>query len=131
LVTLGIADIVMRQRVLPATDQKLFDISALCEAPFMLCTAGCFFGGFMVLYVPFLNSGSILGCVFPNVPSYRIGTLNTLIPCTLARGVIALYMSVDETGGLLVFATRNLDGLFFSGSFVSLRFEGIIFLNQM
>jgi hypothetical protein len=33
---------------------------------------------------------------------FFFGTLNTLIPFTLACGVIALWMSVDETGGLLV-----------------------------
>jgi predicted MFS family arabinose efflux permease len=151
LLTLSITNLVMRQRVLPATRRKLFDVSALREAPFMLCTAGLFFG-FMALYVPFfyitpfahfkagagatlafffvpiLNASSVLGRVFPNALADRIGTLNTLIPCTLACSIGALsWMAVDDAGDLLVFAI--LYG-FFSGAFVSLAPTTIVSLSD-
>lgn len=141
----------MRQRVLPTTRRKLFDISALREAPFMLCTAGLFFG-FMALYVPFfyigafahsktgagvtlafyfvpiLNASSVFGRIFPNALADRIGTLNTLIPCTLACGIVALsWMMADDNGDLLTFAM--LYG-FFSGSFVSLAPTTIVSLSD-
>ena len=151
LVTLGIANLVTRQRVLPATRRKLFDVSALREVPFVLCTAGLFFG-FMGLYVPFfyitpyahfktganatlafyfvpiLNAGSVFGRVFPNALADRIGTLNTLVPCTFACGLVAFsWMAVDDTGDLFVFAI--LYG-FFSGSFVSLPPTTIVSLSS-
>lgn len=151
LATLSVTNLVMRQRVLPATRRKLFDVSALREAPFMLCTAGLFFG-FMALYVPFfyitpfahiktgagpslafyfvpiLNASSVFGRIFPNALADRIGTLNTLIPCTLACGTVALsWMAVDGTGDLLIFAI--LYG-FFSGSFVSLPPTTIVSLSD-
>ena len=141
----------MRQRVLPATRRKLFDVSALREAPFMLCTAGLFFG-FMALYVPFfyitpfarlkagagatlafyfvpiLNASSIFGRIFPNALADRIGTLNTLIPCTFACGIVALsWILVDDTVDILVFAI--LYG-FFSGSYVSLAPTTIVSLSD-
>jgi predicted MFS family arabinose efflux permease len=151
LLTLSFTNLVVRQRVLPATRRKLFDVSALREAPFVLCTAGLFFG-FMALYVPFfyitpfahskagagatlafffvpvLNASSVLGRIFPNALADRIGTLNTLIPCTLACGIVALaWMAVDDIGDLLVFAI--LYG-FFSGAFVSLAPTTIISLSD-
>ncbi|KAH9992527.1 MFS general substrate transporter [Russula compacta] len=141
LVTLGFANLVTRQRVLPTSRRKLFDVSALREAPFMLCTAGFFFG-FLGLYIPFfyitpyalikartgatlafyfvpiLNAGSIVGRLIPNALADRIGALNMLIPCTLACGVLAFtWIAVHENGGLIAFAI--LYG-FFSGAFVSL-----------
>ena len=151
LVTLGITNLVMRQRILPATRRKLFDVSALREVPFLLCTAGLFFG-FLALYIPFfyitpyahfktranatlafyfvpiINAGSIFGRIFPNALADRIGTLNTLVPCTLACGVVAFsWMAVDDTGDLLVFA---ISYGFFSGSFVSLPPTTIISLSS-
>jgi predicted MFS family arabinose efflux permease len=151
LVTLSITNLVMRQRVLPTTHRKLFDVSALREAPFMLCTAGLFFG-FMALYVPFfyiapfshskagagatlafyfvpiLNASSVFGRIFPNALADRIGTLNTLTPCTLACGIVAFsWIAADDTGDLLVFAI--LYG-FFSGSFVSLPPTTIVSLSD-
>ncbi len=141
----------MRQRALPATRRKLFDASALREAPFMLCTAGLFFG-FMALYIPFffitsfshfktgagatlafyfvpiLNASSVFGRIFPNALADHIGTLNTLIPCTLACGMIALsWIAVDGTEDLFVFAIMYG---FFSGSFVSLPPTTIISLSN-
>jgi len=151
LVTLSITNLVMRQRALPATRRKLFDASALREAPFMLCTAGLFFG-FMALYIPFffitsfshfktgagatlafyfvpiLNASSVFGRIFPNALADHIGTLNTLIPCTLACGMIALsWIAVDGTEDLFVFAIMYG---FFSGSFVSLPPTTIISLSN-
>jgi predicted MFS family arabinose efflux permease len=151
LVTLSITNLVMRQRVMPTARRKLFDVSALREAPFMLCTAGLFFG-FMALYVPFfyitpfshskagagatlafyfvpiLNASSVFGRIFPNALADRIGTLNTLTPCTLACGIVALsWIAADDTGDLLVFAI--LYG-FFSGSFVSLPPTTIVSLSD-
>lgn len=141
LVTLGFANLVTRRRVLPTTRRKLLDVSALREAPFMLCTAGFFFG-FLGLYIPFfyitpyaliktragatlafyfvpiLNAGSIVGRLVPNALADRIGALNVLIPCTLACGVLAFtWTAVHENAGLIAFAI--LYG-FFSGAFVSL-----------
>src|SRR6266849_4808771 len=151
LVTLSITNLVLRQRGLPATRRKLFDVSALREAPFILCTAGHFFG-FMALYIPFfyitpfahfkvgmgatlafyfvpiLNASSVFGRIFPNALADRIGTLNTLIPCTLACGIAALsWMLADDTEDLLVFAIMYG---FFSGSFVSLAPTTIVSLSD-
>jgi predicted MFS family arabinose efflux permease len=141
LVTLGFVNVVVRQRILSTTRRKLFDISALREAPFMLCTMGFFFG-FIGLYIPFLyitpyallktsasenlafylvpilNAGSFFGRLVPNALADRIGPFNVLIPCTLACSVLAFgWIAVHSTGGLVAFAI--LYG-FFSGSFVSL-----------
>lgn len=151
LVTLGFTNVVMRQRVLPTARRKLFDVSALREAPFMLCTAGLFFG-FVGLYIPFfyitpyahfktganamlafylvpiLNAGSIFGRLIPNAMADRFGALNMLIPCTLACAVLAFtWTAVHETGGIVVFAI--LYG-FFSGSFVSLPPSAILSLSN-
>ncbi|KAI9456064.1 MFS general substrate transporter [Lactarius psammicola] len=141
LVTLVIANLVTRQRVLPTTRRKLFDVSALREAPFIFCTLGLCFG-FIGLYnpffyitsfalsktgasatlafyfVPILNAASVLGRLAPTALADRVGTLNTIIPCTLICGVLVLaWTAVRSTGTLIAFAL--LYG-FFSGSFVSL-----------
>lgn len=141
LVTLIIANIVSRQRVLPTTRRRLFDVSALREAPFIFCTLGLTFG-FIGLYnpffyitpfalaktganatlafyfVPIINAASIFGRLAPTALADRMGTLNTIIPCTLICGVLTLaWTAVHSTGALLAFAL--LYG-FFSGSFVSL-----------
>jgi len=151
LITLGFSNLVTRQRVLPTTRRKLFDVSSLREPPFMLCTAGFLFG-FMALYIPFfyitpyalsktgagstfafyfvpvLNAGSVFGRILPNALADRIGPFNTLIPCTFACGVLAFaWTGVHETGGLLAFAI--LYG-FFSGSFVSLTPSAIVSLSD-
>lgn len=151
LITLGFTNIVMRQRVLPTARRKLFDVSALREPPFMLCTAGLFFG-FAGLYIPFfyitpyanfktganetlafylvpiLNAGSIFGRLVPNAMADHFGALNMLIPCTLACAVLAFtWTAVDETGGIVAFAI--LYG-FFSGSFVSLPPSAILSLSN-
>lgn len=150
-VTLGFTNIVMRQRVLPATRRKLLDVSALREAPFILCTAGLFFG-FLGLYIPFfyitpyahfktganatlafylvpiLNAGSIFGRLVPNAMADRFGALNILIPCTLVCALLAFtWTTVDEIGGIVAFAI--LYG-FFSGSFVSLPPSTILSLSN-
>jgi predicted MFS family arabinose efflux permease len=150
-VTLSFTNIVMRQRVLPATRRKLFDVSALREAPFILCTAGLFFG-FLGLYIPFfyitpyahfktganatlafylvpiLNAGSIFGRLVPNAMADRFGALNILIPCTLVCALLAFtWTAVDEIGGIVAFAI--LYG-FFSGSFVSLPPSTILSLSN-
>ncbi len=149
--TLGFTNIVMRQRVLPATRRKLFDVSALREAPFILCTAGLFFG-FLGLYIPFfyitpyahfktganatlafylvpiLNAGSIFGRLVPNAMADRFGALNMLIPCALVCAVLAFtWTAVHEVGGIVAFAI--LYG-FFSGSFVSLPPSAILSLSN-
>jgi predicted MFS family arabinose efflux permease len=141
LLTLGFTNVVVRQRVGPTTRRKLFDMSALREAPFILCTAGFFFG-FVGLYIPFfyitpyaafktgagrtlafylvpiINAGSVFGRLVPNALADRIGPFNTLIPCTLACAVLVfIWISMHSTGSLVAFAI--LYG-FFSGSFVSL-----------
>jgi predicted MFS family arabinose efflux permease len=141
LVTLVIANLVTRQRVLPTTRRKLFDISALREVPFIFCTLGLCFG-FIGLYnpffyitpfalsktgasatlafyfVPILNAASVFGRIAPTALADRVGTLNTIIPCTLMCGALLIaWTAVHSTGALIVFAL--LYG-FFSGSFVSL-----------
>ncbi|KAI0247525.1 major facilitator superfamily domain-containing protein [Lactifluus subvellereus] len=140
-VTLAFSNLVVRQRVLPTTRRKLFDISALREVPFILCTAALFFG-FVGIYTPFfyitpyalfetgasrtlafylvpiLNAGSVFGRLVPNAFADRIGAINTLIPSTLACALLGLaWPAVRSTGSLVTFAV--LYG-FFSGSFVSL-----------
>jgi MFS family permease len=141
LVTLVIANIVTRQRVLPTTRRRLFDVSALREVPFIFCTLGLCFG-FIGLYnpffyitpfalsktgasatlafyfVPILNAASVFGRIAPTALADRVGTLNTIIPCTLMCGALLIaWTAVHSTGALIVFAL--LYG-FFSGSFVSL-----------
>lgn len=141
LVTLVIANLVTRQRTVPSTRRKLFDVSALREAPFNLCTLGLCLG-FSGLYnpffyitpfalnktaasatlafyfVPILNAASVFGRLAPTALADRVGTLNTIIPCTLLCGVLMLvWIAVRSTGALLTFA---LFYGFFSGSFVSL-----------
>ena len=141
LVTLVIANIVTRQRVLPTTRRKLFDVSALHEASFIFCTLGLCFG-FMGLYnpffyitpfalsrtgasatlafylVPLLNAASVFGRIAPPALADRIGTLNTIIPCTFMCGALLIaWTAVRSTGALIVFA---LIYGFFSGAFVSL-----------
>ena len=141
LVTLVIANIVTRQRVIPTTRRKLFDVSALREAPFVFCTIGfCF--GFMGLYnpffyitsfalskthasatlafyfVPILNASSFFGRLAPTALADRVGTLNTLIPVTFLCGALLIaWTAVRNTGTLVVFAV--LYG-FFTGTFVAL-----------
>ena len=140
-VTLVISNIVTRQRIIPSTRRKLFDVSALREAPFVFCTLGLCFG-FVGLYnpffyitpfalsktgananlafylVPIINAASVFGRLAPTALADRIGTLNTIIPCTLICGVLVLvWIAVHSTGALIAFAL--LYG-FFSGSFVSL-----------
>ncbi|KAI0292944.1 MFS general substrate transporter [Multifurca ochricompacta] len=141
LVTLTITNLATRQRVLPTMRRKLFDVSALHEAPFVLCTMGIFFG-FVGLYIPFffitpyalaktganstlafyfvpiLNAASVFGRIAPNALADRIGTLNTLVPCAFFCAVLAFaWIAVESTGGLIVFAIFYG---FFSGSFVAL-----------
>lgn len=141
IVTLTFSNVVVRQRVQPSTRRKLFDISALREAPFMLCSAALFFG-FLGIYTPFfyitpyalfktgasrtlafylvpiLNAGSVFGRLVPNALADRIGAFNTLIPATFACAVLGLaWPAIHSTGSLVTFAA--LYG-FFSGSFVSL-----------
>ncbi|KAH9047095.1 MFS general substrate transporter [Lactarius hengduanensis] len=141
LVTLVIANLVTRQRVVPATRRKLFDVSALRELPFIFCTLGLCFG-FIGLYnpffyittfalsktganatlafyfVPIINAASVFGRLAPTALADRVGTLNTLIPCSLICGALVLaWAAVHSTGALIAFAL--LYG-FFSGSFVSL-----------
>lgn len=151
LLTLGFANVVMRQRVLPAARRKLFDASALREAPYILCTAGLFFG-FVGLYIPFffitpyahfktgagetlafyfvpiLNAASIFGRLIPNAIADHVGPLNMFVPSALACAVLAFtWIAVHSIGGLLVFAI--LYG-FFSGSFVSLPPSAILSLSS-
>jgi predicted MFS family arabinose efflux permease len=151
LLTLGFANIVMRQRALPAARRRLFDASALREAPYIFCTAGLFFG-FIGLYIPFfyitpyahlktgagetlafyfvpiLNAASIFGRLIPNAMADRVGPLNMFVPSALACAVLAFtWIAVHSTGGLLVFAI--LYG-FFSGSFVSLPPSSILSLSS-
>ena len=69
-------------------------------------------------FVPIINAASVFGRLAPTALADRIGTLNTIIPCTLICGVLVLaWTAVRSTGALLAFAL--LYG-FFSGSFVSL-----------
>jgi len=126
--------------VLPATRRELFDVSALREAPYIFCTIGLFFGfiGFYNPYfyitpfalktgananlafyfLPIMNAASVFGRLIPPALADRVGTLNTIIPCTLICGALAFaWTAVRSTGALVAFAL--LYG-FFSGSFSSL-----------
>ncbi|KAF8261435.1 major facilitator superfamily domain-containing protein [Lactarius quietus] len=150
-ITLAIANLITRQRVLPKTRRKLFDMSALREAPFVFCTLGLCFG-FIGLYnpffyitpfalsktgasaqlafyfVPIINAASVFGRLAPTALADRIGTLNTIIPCTLICGALVLaWTAVRSTGGLIAFAL--LYG-FFSGSFVSLPPSTLVALSS-
>ncbi|KAI0263581.1 MFS general substrate transporter [Gloeopeniophorella convolvens] len=150
LVTLAFSNLFMRPRVMPAMRRKLVDFSALREVPFVLFTAGLFFG-FMALYIPFdyitpfalaktgagaslafyyvpiLNAASTFGRLVPNALADHIGPMNTIAPATLACGVLAFaWMGIHNTGGLLTFAI--MFG-FFSGSFLSLPAGAIVALS--
>jgi predicted MFS family arabinose efflux permease len=151
LLTLGFTNIVIRQRVLPDSRRKLFDVSALREAPFLFCTAGLFFG-LLGLYIPFfyitsyahfktgadetlafylvpiLNAGSIFGRLIPNAMADHFGALNMAIPSALACAVLAFtWIALHNIGSLVVFAI--LYG-FFSGTFVSLPPSAILSLSS-
>ncbi|KAI0049115.1 putative MFS monocarboxylate transporter [Auriscalpium vulgare] len=141
LATLFVSFVTIRRRVPIGAKRKLFDLTALKEAPYVLFSMSTFFG-FMGIYIPFyyigayaldkagssetlafyfvpiLNAASILGRILPNIFADRVGSMNTLIPCALICSILAYaWIGIDSTGGLLAFAI--LYG-FFSGSFVSL-----------
>ncbi|KAI0044864.1 putative MFS monocarboxylate transporter [Auriscalpium vulgare] len=139
--TLAISYITIRRRVSPPAKRKLFDWTALREAPFMLFTLGNFFvftGVYIPFYfisayalkktgasddrafylVPILNAASIFGRIIPNIIADKTGSLNALIPCAFICSILAYsWISIHTNGGLLVFAI--LYG-FFSGTMVSL-----------
>jgi predicted MFS family arabinose efflux permease len=150
LVTLVIANILTRQRVLPTTRRKLFDVSALREAPFIFCTLGICFG-FISLYNPFfyitpfalsktgasatlafyfmpiLNAASFFGRLAPTALADRAGTLNTIIPCAFVCGALLIaWTAVHGTGALIAFAVFYG---FFSGTFASLQPAALVALS--
>ena len=150
LVTLIVANIITRQRVLPTTRRKLFDASALREAPFIFCTLGICFG-FMGVYSPFfyitpfalsktgasatlafyfvplLNAASVFGRLAPTALADHVGTFNTIIPCTFMCGVLLIaWTAVRSTGALVAFAITYG---FFSGTLVSLHPSTLIALS--
>ncbi|GAB7362043.1 hypothetical protein MBLNU230_g2077t1 [Neophaeotheca triangularis] len=139
--TLGIANAVMRVRILPASRRKLLDLSAFKEPPYVLFVAGCFLG-FMGLYTFFfyiqsyaiqsnimepdlafyllaiLNSLSLFGRIIPGIVADYLGPMNMIVPCCIISGVLMLCTSAtSNVGGVVTLCV--LFG-FFSGTFVSL-----------
>lgn len=56
-------------------------------------------------FTSIINATSVFGHLAPAALTDRIGTLNTIIPCTLICGVLILaWIAVNRTGVLIAFA---------------------------
>jgi len=151
LVTVIIAVLIMRRRIVPTAQRKLIDTTAFRDVPYILFTIGLSFG-FLACYIPFyyisiyataeagtsarlalylvpiMNAASILGRIVPNAIADKIGAINTVAPCVFACGVLALaWIAMHSTGALLAFAL--LFG-FFNGTFVSIMNAAVVNLTD-
>jgi MFS family permease len=149
LVTIWFSVLVMKPRIKPRGKRKLWDFSALKEAPYLLFCFGMFFGfigfygpvyylqpyaiekgittvafGFYLL--PILNAASVAGRILPNFIADYAGPLNILTPCALITGILALgWIGVHDLAGTIIFAIMYG---FFSGGFVSMPPVAIVSL---
>lgn len=132
----------MRLRTAPPKNPRaLLDFAAFREAPFVIFSLGLFLS-FVGLYFPFfyapiygarvaglgddiafyllpvLNAGSIFGRIIPGLTADKIGSLNTIIPCSMACAMLAFaWLGITNAAGMWVFSV--IYG-FFSGAIVSL-----------
>jgi MFS family permease len=131
---------VMRTRI-PPRAKRLIELGAWKEPPFAFFVVGNFFG-FMGTYIPLfylqtyaiqrgytdenlgfyllaiLNAGSTFGRIIPNFIADKAGTLNILVPTSLAAAILTwAWIGIQNGPGVVVFAV--LYG-FFSGTYVSL-----------
>lgn len=140
LALMSIPCLVLRHRLPPRKSGPLIDPASLRDLPFLLYTAGAFFG-FMGVYIPIffiqsyalhekidpqiafyttsmLNAGSVLGRLIPNYLADKLGPLNVLTPTTICSCILTFcWIAISDQGGIIGFAV--LFG-FFSGTFVSL-----------
>lgn len=131
---------VLRSRLPPRTSGPVIDPASLRDWPYILYTAGAFFG-FMGVYIPIffiqsyslhvnvspelafymtsiLNAGSVFGRLIPNYLADKFGPLNILIPTTVCSCILTFcWIAVSNEGAIIAFSI--LFG-FFSGTFVSL-----------
>lgn len=140
LVTCLISVAVMRVRVMPKEKRALLELSAFRETPYTIFCIALFFGfigfyapiyylqpyaintgivdeniGFYLL--PILNAASIAGRILPSLLTDKVGSLNILIPTSLASGFLCLcWIGIRNLPGIIIFAM--LYG-FSSGAFVS------------
>ncbi|WYZ41985.1 hypothetical protein EsH8_V_000880 [Colletotrichum jinshuiense] len=154
-ILLGLAVIplvVMKTRTTPHGRAGLvvFDEGMWTDAPFLLFIAGSILV-FLVLYVPFfyielfsvahnvwsldqsqylvtlLNVGSFLGRIIPGALADKVGTINTLLACTLCSAILAFgWLGMHNIGSLIVFTI--LYGAF-SGGVVGLVPTGVVGLS--
>ena len=141
LFTLGISNILLRVRVLPAARRKFLDPTAWKELPYVFFNLGSFFA-FMGLYAPFfyvqsyviqtgimdpdlafyllaiLNAASTFGRLIPNYIADRAGPLNVITPCAFMTGILQFCLLATHSRAAVI-AIIALYG-FFSGTLVSL-----------
>ncbi|KAK5169418.1 uncharacterized protein LTR77_005394 [Saxophila tyrrhenica] len=141
LFTLGISNLALRVRVLPASRRKFLDLPAWKIKPFLFFNLGSFFV-FIGLYAPFfyiqsfvlqtglmepnlafyllaiLNGSSTFGRLIPNIIADRIGPFNVLTPCATMCAVLQ-YCLISAKSSAAVIVILALYG-FFSGTLVSL-----------
>jgi MFS family permease len=140
--TLLISLALVKPRVKSAPKTRsLLDLSAFTSPSFLVLSAAVF--AYLIgLYFPFfymsswaeanlgtspddafylfsiLNAGSVFGRVIPGLVADRIGSLNTIIPCTLLTAILGFaWLGVTSYGGLIVYVIFYG---FFSGACVSL-----------
>lgn len=142
---------IMKQRVMPKQERKLWDVSAFKEAPYTLYCIGMFlaFASFYgpVYYIqpyaintritdtqfafyllPIYNAASSPGRIIPNFAADYIGVMNVLIPASFLTGVMALvWISVHTFQGIITFACFYG---FFSGAFISIAPVAIVVLTD-
>ncbi|GJC86374.1 aspyridones efflux protein apdF [Colletotrichum liriopes] len=144
--------IVMKTRTTPHGKAGLvvFDEGTWTDMPFLLFIVGSILV-FLVLYVPFfyielfsvdhdvwsldqsqylvtlLNVGSFFGRIIPGAFADKVGTINTLLACTLCSAVLAFgWLGMHNIGSLIVFTI--LYGAF-SGGVVGLVPAGVVGLS--
>ncbi|RKK61496.1 hypothetical protein BFJ69_g17108 [Fusarium oxysporum] len=143
---------VMKTRTTPHGKAGLvvFDEGTWTDAPFLLFIVGSILV-FLVLYVPFfyielfsvdhnvwsldqsqylvtlLNVGSFFGRIIPGALADKVGTINTLLACTLCSAILAFgWLGMYNIGSLIVFTI--LYGAF-SGGVVGLVPAGVVGLS--
>lgn len=144
VITLGIANLILRQPATAQSKRAFIDRSALTDVPYILFVIGCVFV-FVGLYTPFfyvatyavkgelttqsvatyfvtlLNASSVFGRILPNIPAVTIllGPLNMMVVSmiSLALLVLCINIHVSLTGLLVLLVLYG----FFTGAFFSLQ----------
>ena len=140
----------MRQKLRPATQQEIFNVKHIRDAPFMSYCFALFFG-FMGVYViffyiqiyaievsdtnislafyllPIINATSTFGRLLSNFLADKFGPLNVQIPFALVAALLCFcWIAIKTMASLIVLCA--LYG-FFCGSFVSLTGPTVVSLS--